>query len=506
MQSARQWAHQQWSRVHLGDQRLNARTLAMGLKMAEQPQASLPEQMRQPAALKGAYRLLNHPGVTLEHLSGPHCQQTRRQARRRRGQVLLWVHDGTELDLEDGRQPRKRGLGPIGDGRRRGLILHSVLGVVADTREVLGLGDVQVCLRQAPRAADAPRRPKWSRSPEGQVWVWAATQIGKPPTQRDALWVHVGDRQADMFEFVSECVTQHTHFVVRAYHNRLVPEAQLDWAPTPLPRQPPPKPQPQAQADTPTDTTTDTPAKAKRRTPNPGGVLAYARRLKPKGKRRYQVYVRAQEDQPARTATLALSWARVTLRASREAPQDLRALPAVQAWVVRAWEPEPPPEAEPLEWVLLTSVPTRSWDAARRRVIWYACRPMIEDYHQCLKTGCRVERNQFDDGAAVQRLLGFLAPIAVRLLQVRQAARHTPMLPARKVVDPLLVTVLVRHPDALYYGADARTLTIEQFWRAVARLGGHQGRKRDGPPGWRTLWRGYRHLSELAQGARLMED
>ncbi len=55
-------------------------------------------------------------------------------------------------------------------------------------------------------------------------------------------------------------------------------------------------------------------------------------------------------------------------------------------------------------------------------------------------------------------------------------------------------------------GASASTgnaLLPEQFWQQVARLGGHQGRRHDGPPGWRTVWRGWRYLSDLADGARL---
>jgi hypothetical protein len=44
-------------------------------------------------------------------------------------------------------------------------------------------------------------------------------------------------------------------------------------------------------------------------------------------------------------------------------------------------------------------------------------------------------------------------------------------------------------------------LTIRQFLRAVAGLGGHLGRKCDGQPGWITLWRGFEKLLLLARGA-----
>ena len=126
------------------------------------------------------------------------------------------------------------------------------------------------------------------------------------------------------------------------------------------------------------------------------------------------------------------------------------------------------------------------------------CDYAIEDCHQCLKTGCQIERSQLDDGADIQRLLGFALPIAVRLLQLRQTVRQAPQTPAITVVAPRLVQVLARRQKL-----DWQTLTAEQFWQQVARLGGFQGRRRDGPPGWRTVWRGWRYLSDLADGARL---
>jgi hypothetical protein len=95
-------------------------------------------------------------------------------------------------------------------------------------------------------------------------------------------------------------------------------------------------------------------------------------------------------------------------------------------------------------------------------------------------------------------LLGFAIPIAVRLLQLRDLARQAPQRLARQVIEPLMVQVLAR-----VQGLNARTLTLEAFWQAVARMGGHQGRRGDGSPGWRTVWRGWRHLEELTEGARL---
>src|SRR5262249_28601891 len=51
------------------------------------------------------------------------------------------------------------------------------------------------------------------------------------------------------------------------------------------------------------------------------------------------------------------------------------------------------------------------------------------------------------------------------------------------------------------YG-EARQLTVAEFYLALARLGGHLNRRRDHPPGWLVLWRGWAKLRLMVEGAR----
>ena len=51
-----------------------------------------------------------------------------------------------------------------------------------------------------------------------------------------------------------------------------------------------------------------------------------------------------------------------------------------------------------------------------------------------------------------------------------------------------------------------RVLSVKQFVDAVARLGGHLGRKGDGPPGWGTSWRGYQRSKDMLLGAESMRE
>jgi Transposase Tn5 dimerisation domain len=146
----------------------------------------------------------------------------------------------------------------------------------------------------------------------------------------------------------------------------------------------------------------------------------------------------------------------------------------------------------------LTSVPTTTPEHAWERVDWYQCRWLVEDYHQCLKSGCRIEERQLQTVDGLMRLLGLLSPLAVRLLQVRALAREDPERSAQEVIEPLMLAVLAQRT-----GQSPATMTLGTFWTEVARLGGYLARRHDGPPGWRTIWKGWLLLQTLLEGAHL---
>ena len=449
---AREWARQQWGQVDLGDKRLNRRAVEVGSRMAAHPQASLPEQAGTRKRLVGTYRLLNNKRPTMEKLLEPEYKATRRAAEQQA--VVLLLHDTTELDYTAHRHTQ--GLGPIGNGRGQGLLLHSMLAVVPETRQVLGVAHAQVVLREA----HAKQRKDHRRSAEAKLWEVATHAMGQPPA--GSVWVHVTDRGSDGFEYMTACRAEGTQFVVRAMHNRLL--------------------------------TMPNPAENESRL----GLLDWARRMAAQPGSEYEVSVAATAKQSARTAHLVLAWSALTLPPPVKGAVDGVADQALPVWVIRAWEPHPPKGVKPVEWILITSCPVHGLSDAQRIVAWYSCRWLCEDYHQCLKTGCRVEDTQLDHADDIKRFLGFAIPIAVRLLQLRQLVRHSPDEWALKLIDPLLVKIVAHEQDCAADG-----MTLAEFWLNVAKTGGHQGRRGDGAPGWRTLWAGWRHITDLAQGARL---
>jgi hypothetical protein len=107
---------------------------------------------------------------------------------------------------------------------------------------------------------------------------------------------------------------------------------------------------------------------------------------------------------------------------------------------------------------LVTSVPTTTLEQAWERVEWYRQRWLVEDYHQCLTSGCRMEERQGPPVDGLIRLLGLLSPLAVRLVQIRGYARSQPERPANALIEPLRLAMVAQRsgqaPATMTIGSD----------------------------------------------------
>ncbi|EFH80062.1 IS4 family transposase [Ktedonobacter racemifer] len=443
-----QWAEATFGQTQLKDMRRTRRAVTTAAHMAEEPAASLPAQAQTWKDAKAVYRLLDEPNVTFDALMQPHWQQTR--LRMDTLPLVLLVQDTTDLDLSHRR--KMSGLGEIGNGNGRGMYLQTVLAVEPDSRAVLGCA-YQCPFIRIPAPKGETRAQRCRREKETDIWHQCVQHIG--PSPASSVRVQVADRGADIFEFLHVCRSIDTHFVVRATQDRRV----------------------QTQEGT-------------------LGYLFEQVRSQPSSDVR-PFDLPARHGHQARSTTLYLSWTSLELLPPRN-DSRLNKLPPLPVWVIRVWEEGAPKGEEPLEWILLTSLVGTTCEQAWQRVEWYRARWRVEDYHHCLKTGCRIEERQVQSAERLIRLLGMLSPLAVRLLQVRDLSRQAPESPAHEVIEPETLTILAAHVGLL-----PSTMTVETFWTEIARMGGFLARRGDGPPGWKTLWKGWLHLQALLEGAHL---
>jgi Transposase DNA-binding/Transposase Tn5 dimerisation domain len=446
------WAEHQFGQVALGDHRRTRRLVAAAAQIALRPEHSF-TQMFDWNALRGFYGMCHRKEATLPALQQPHWQLTR-QAMAQQPLVLI-LHDTTQLDFTS--HAKLQGTGPIGEGHARGFLQHNSLAIVPQPQQVLGLAYQQWRVRQpAPEGETSAQRKRRER--ESDLWVAGMQASGTTPP--GCCWVDVADAGCDMYEALVAARQQGHHFLFRASQDRLV-------LLTSKPRQ--------------------------QQVP----VLTYARTLPSQGSAVLDIPRRG--GRPARTATVQLAAAPVWVPAPTEVRQRWQQ-PILAAWVIRVWEVDPPAAVEePLEWILLCSLPTTTVADINERRLWYSRRWLAEVFHDIEKNGCSEEDRCLRTAASMEAALAVLSVVAVRVFQLRCALANQPEAAAEQVATANEVAVLRR-----FLGPrQPPQMTVRQFVRGVARLGGFLGRKGDGDPGVRTLWRGYQRLQDMVLGSQL---
>ncbi len=365
--------------VRLEDERRTQRAVKMASALARDPMGSLPKQLGGQAATKAGYRFLESAKTSYEQLMEPHEQQTKERMQQRK-RVLL-IQDMTEVDYAH--HPKTSGLGPIGNGSHQGYLLQTVLAVDPSNRQVLGIATQEAFLRQPAPAGETSHQRGKRKQKEAEVWQRQAQQIGEAPTGCE--YIHVGDRGSDIFAFLRACLKQNGGFEVRVQHDRRV-DLRVDQAETPL-----------------------SPGALRHGKKRPAGqeptqhLFEEVRSWPSMGQDTIQLDGNHKRKQ--RAAHLSISWGTLRLWPP-DGPAGKGEVPLVVT-VVRTWEANPPEGQEALEWLLVTSVAVQNEEDAWERVEWYRMRWIVEDYHQCLKTGCQIEARQVQTYEGLRTLLGF---------------------------------------------------------------------------------------------------
>jgi hypothetical protein len=454
LQQAQDWAVETFSAAELGDPRRTDRLILVASALAANPSASLPHALETWGETQGAYRLLSDPAFSYEDILMPYWSQVYQEATQCPRTLLLG--DTTEFDFTT--HQALKGRGPVGNSKENiGFSLHTVLAMNPQPPQIMGCMSLEPFIRKlAPVGETKAQRKKRER--ESQVWERSVKHIGRVP--ENLQWIYVGDSGSDVYTFWQTCEELGYDFVLRVAQDRDV----------------------------------ELPEKDGEATLDQKHLKTLARALPAMDA--HVVSIPAQHHQPRREALLQMSFQQVQIQPPLHGAYLRKT--ALTAWVVRVWEPSPPEGQEPLEWILLSTLPIRDESFAWEVVQWYAWRWLLEDFHKALKTGCRMEQHNVQSMEAMWKLLAILTPIALRLLVIRQTAQQASDTPATAVVSQETIQVVIlldiRH---------RAILTVKQLWHAIARLGGYLDRKSDGPPGWQTLWKGWMRVMHTLEGVHL---
>lgn len=451
--------------TRFGDQRLTNRLGKIFDRLSAKPNLSIPAATDGRAEMEGAYRFFNNPKVTPAAILAPHREST--LERMRQGAVALLVQDTTKVDFTRPHQ-QVEGAGSLGSGSRCGMFYHPLM---AFSDQGLALGTVwsKSWTREPTEQTSAERIRQRRQAPiqekESIRWVEglrAARQVAQscPATQ----CVCIADSEADVYELFCEPRTLdhpgELHLLVRACHDRAIENSKKHLLETVL--------------ATPALSTST--VNVSRR--DPEITIDVHKRHTPREARIAEVEIRATT---------------VTLRPPHRADGPL---PAVEVNLVLVHEPHPPAGQEPIQWILITTLPISTLEQIQLIVQYYCIRWQIEIYFRTLKSGCRIESRFFARLGPLQNCLAVYAVVAWKVLYLCRLSRECPELSCEVVFTASewkSVYMIVRRQ------APTKPPTLNEMVRMIASLGGYVIRKSTNP-GTQTLWIGMQRLHDLATG------
>jgi hypothetical protein len=402
-------------------------------------------------------RFIGNAKVTLPRLIEGWSEGTAAAAE---GRHILGIQDTSDINFAT-TPNRRRGLGEIGKGVGRGVLLHPMLGVDADTGDCLGLLGGRIWTREGRRTVPHAKRDLSDK--ESERWI-ATAQAAKPLLTGAAMVTVLGDRESDIFALYARGAEDQFHVIARTMHDRKLADGKDLYA------------------------VSDAMTVVEQR---PIVLLARGQRTE-------------------RIVTLELRFGAIDLR--RPQNKFLRHLPkSLPLSFVDVREVDPVAGTEPLHWRLLTTHSVADAAQAWRIIEWYKQRWLIEQLFRILKTqGFKLEDSQIASAERLLKLVAIATKAAVITLQLLQARDGRSYQPVRRIFDENEVATL----KALNQDYEAQSKRLRNphppdslSWATwiIARLGGWDGYPSSRPPGPITIKHGLECFYAVAVGRKLRD-
>lgn len=418
----------------------------------ERPGLGFPEVFDGEAGLEGAYRFFSNPRMDFERLLTPHVQG----ALERAGPgVVLSLEDTTTFSF--GGEVKRAGLGRI-TKNDQGFLGHVAFLASADgLRKPLGVAAAELWVRPNKKTVRGRKvKGENDEARESARWERMVDRV-EGLVHEDQAVIHVQDREGDIYSSIAAMVAQERRFIVRCIQNRRIEGNERGDHNVY-----------EALEGLPVLGTMEVEVSAR-----PGSPLPERRKSHPPRK--------------ARTAMVVVTATSVVLKAPERSPKDCPATAEIN--LVHVFEPSPPANEEPIEWILATTEPIETFEDAQRVIALYATRWLIEEFFKAIKTGCQYEKRQLETYHALTNALALCMPIAWEMLALRSLERTSPDTPASEILSPDRLEVL--SATAKRYPLPENP-TVRDALFSIAGMGGFL--KRNGRPGWLTLQRGYANL------------
>lgn len=426
---------------------------------------------------------------------------------------ILMVEDTSEVSF--GLDSGKIGLGKVGKGSSDGFFCHPVIGLDASTGGCLGLAAMQVYLRkeyeptesEIAKAKKSLEKSEIKRANKKGIefqpisekrilrearemhqkkvpfenkdrYRWLDTALEAAQYYKEAAQrTVVCDREGDIFQALMGFHSQNLNFVVRSAHDRY-----LDYA--------------------------------------RNKKTLHSEAEKWSEEHSYKVKLPKTDKRSAHEALLQISYGQVNIACPEalltyELPlsdgQLIAMMPNLPVYAVRVFESPNTVvnNEEPIEWLLLTSIPVLNVEQALQIVQYYRWRWVIEQVFRTLKSqGLDIERSKVKEGLGLMKLSVLALIAATQIMQLVQARDGKTNQDIQAIFDDCEIQAIQRLNSQLEgktekqknpYPPQSLAFAV---W-VIARLGGWKPAASPKPPGPITILNGFTIFYNIMMGFRL---
>jgi hypothetical protein len=438
------------------DKRLARRANLIISTMIHNPNVTIPNISVEKSFTKGLYRFLENIKFDHKSILNSYVHNTIRAFPK--NELIIIAQDTSDLDFTGLKETS--GLGYLDSKSQKykkqsGLKFHTALALSEDG-EVFGILDQKIYSREGKKPMVGTDRSKLpTEDKESYRWIETVKNIDSLEILNPILIV--GDRESDMTELFELGTSDNIQLLVRARHSRCVDDGSK--------------------------------------------VLEYMKSI---NGFKHTTLIPSYGEKHDENVELSITYSKIKLKQQaiykppkekRETPQNTKKLfkPSVELNCILAYNKE-----RQITWLLFTTLEINSNEDAVNILGYYKKRWLVERYHYTLKSGCKMEELQLKSKDNLSKALVLYSIVACQLLKLWALPRVKPNLLATEIFSKEEIDIIVATVDKIKLRKNHKSsYTLAEITIKLGILGGFMGRKGDGMPGIKVLWRGLMKLNGI---------
>ena len=433
--------------INFQSKKLEDRFRKTVLKLEKQPDKSILSSTGSRSEAKAVYRMLNNDKFEIAEILKAHQEATIKRINNSEIKVILAVQDTTSINYDS--HPKTKGLG-YNCEKSLGINVHSSLALTEDgvALGILYQNSYTRLIRKTIHKSDYQRRNRPIEEKESYRWLEAMEESSRN-IPSEVKVINVCDREGDIYELFEKAISENKNFLIRISQNRI---------------------------------TTDNKK-----------IIDDIKKVKLKGTVSVTIPRDSRNNIEERIAKLGITYKNYEIKV----PEKIKTKDSIASLKINViYAKEQTNEFEPIEWILMTTEETNSYEEAFKLVGYYVHRWKIERFHYTLKSGCNIEKIQQRDVEKIYPLILIYSIISVTILNMTYLARVNPELPCSVIFDTdewqtlYCISNKTKIPPNEVY-------SINEAIKYISELGGYKAAKSDGPPGLKVIWLGLTKLHLL---------